>query len=104
MRRCEARQPDDLEVPPGNHLDALKGRRTGQYSIRINDQWHVCFRWTAAGADDVAIPGCHRGVALMCPGESDRTAVWHADMQLGMPGHMRTTVRLDEGLHRFGCP
>jgi len=46
---------DDLKIPPGNRLEALKGRRSGQYSIRINDQWRVCFRWTQAGAFDVEI-------------------------------------------------
>ena len=46
---------DDLRVPPGNHLEALKGDRIGQYSIRINDQWRVCFNWTDAGAENVEI-------------------------------------------------
>jgi proteic killer suppression protein len=46
---------NDLRVPPGNRLEALKGDRVGQYSIRINDQWRVCFRWTEAGAEDVEI-------------------------------------------------
>ena len=46
---------DDLRVPPGNHLEALKGDRTGQYSIRINDQWRVCFNWTDADAENVEI-------------------------------------------------
>ena len=41
---------EDLRVPPGNRLEALKGRRKGQHSIRINDQWRVCFIWTAQGA------------------------------------------------------
>ena len=50
---------EDLKVPPGNRLEALKGSRTGQYSIRINDQWRVCFRWTAAGAEDVEIIDYH---------------------------------------------
>lgn len=50
---------DDLRVPPGNRLEALKGDRAGQYSIRINDQWRVCFRWTAAGAEDVEIVDYH---------------------------------------------
>ena len=50
---------DDLRVPPGNRLEALKGDRQGQYSIRINDQWRVCFRWTAAGAEDVEIVDYH---------------------------------------------
>lgn len=50
---------DDLRVPPGNRLEALKGDRAGQYSIRINDQWRLCFRWTAAGADEVEIVDYH---------------------------------------------
>jgi len=49
----------DLKVPPGNRLEALKGDRVGQYSIRINDQWRVCFRWTEAGAEDVEIVDYH---------------------------------------------
>jgi proteic killer suppression protein len=43
----------DLRVPPGNRLEKLKGTRANTYSIRINDQWRICFRWTAAGPDDV---------------------------------------------------
>jgi proteic killer suppression protein len=50
---------DDLRVPPGNRLEALKGGRSGQYSIRVNDQWRLCFRWTAAGAVDVEIVDYH---------------------------------------------
>ena len=50
---------DDLRVPPGNRLEALKGDRSGQYSIRVNDQYRVCFRWTAAGAQDVEIVDYH---------------------------------------------
>jgi proteic killer suppression protein len=50
---------DDLRVPPGNRLEALKGDRAGQHSIRINDQWRVCFRWTEAGAEDVEIVDYH---------------------------------------------
>jgi len=50
---------DDLRVPPGNRLEALKGDRSGQYSIRVNDQFRVCFRWTAAGAADVEIVDYH---------------------------------------------
>ena len=50
---------DDLRVPPGNRLEALKGRRKGQHSIRINDQWRVCFVWTADGAADVEIVDYH---------------------------------------------
>jgi proteic killer suppression protein len=48
-----------LKSPPGNHLEALKGDRKGQYSIRINDQWRICFRWTAAGPEDVEIADYH---------------------------------------------
>jgi toxin HigB-1 len=50
---------DDLKVPPGNRLEALKGDRAGQWSIRINDQWRVCFRWTEGGAEDVEIVDYH---------------------------------------------
>ncbi|MDH3543453.1 MAG: type II toxin-antitoxin system RelE/ParE family toxin [Desulfobulbaceae bacterium] len=50
---------EDLKVPPGNRLEALKGNRAGQYSIRINQQWRVCFRWTDAGAEDVEIVDYH---------------------------------------------
>jgi len=49
----------DLRRPPGNRLEALQGHRDGQHSIRINDQWRVCFRWTAAGAEDVEIVDYH---------------------------------------------
>ncbi len=49
----------DLRVPPGNRLEALKGDRAGQHSIRVNDQFRICFRWTAAGAEDVEIVDYH---------------------------------------------
>jgi proteic killer suppression protein len=49
----------DLQVPPGNRLEALHGDRAGQHSIRINDQWRLCFRWTAAGAEAVEIVDYH---------------------------------------------
>ena len=49
----------DLRVPPGNRLEALKGDRLRQHSIRINDQWRICFRWTEAGAEDVEIVDYH---------------------------------------------
>jgi proteic killer suppression protein len=49
----------DLRAPPSNHLEKLRGRREGQYSIRINDQWRVCFRWTELGAEDVEIVDYH---------------------------------------------
>lgn len=54
-----ARQLDDLRIPPGNRLEALKGDRKGQYSIRINDQWRLCFGWTDAGASNVEIVDYH---------------------------------------------
>ncbi|XKG28023.1 type II toxin-antitoxin system RelE/ParE family toxin [Phycicoccus jejuensis] len=50
---------DDLTVPPGNRLEALKGDRTGQHSIRINQQWRICFVWTPAGPEDVQIVDDH---------------------------------------------
>ena len=60
LRQLEiASRLEDLRVPPGNRLEALKGRRSGQYSIRVNDQWRVCFRWSDAGADDVEIVDYH---------------------------------------------
>ena len=49
----------DLRSPPGNRLEALKGDRTGQHSIRINDQWRICFIWTEAGAEEVEIVDYH---------------------------------------------
>ena len=48
-----------LASPPGNRLEALAGDRQGQYSVRINDQWRVCFRWTEAGPEDVEIVDYH---------------------------------------------
>jgi proteic killer suppression protein len=60
LRQLEiAGRLDDLRVPPGNHFEALKGDRSGQYSIRINDQWRVCFCWTGAGAENVEIVDYH---------------------------------------------
>jgi proteic killer suppression protein len=60
LRQLEvAGRLDDLRVPPGNRLEPLKGDRAGQHSIRINDQYRVCFRWTAAGAEDVEIVDYH---------------------------------------------
>ena len=49
----------DLRVPPGNRLERLKGRRFGQHSIRVNDQWRICFRWRDGDAHDVAIVDYH---------------------------------------------
>ena len=50
---------DDLRVPPGNRLEALKGDRAGQHSVRINDQYRVCFVWTSAGPEGVEIVDYH---------------------------------------------
>ncbi|MGV8882439.1 MAG: type II toxin-antitoxin system RelE/ParE family toxin [Rhodoglobus sp.] len=50
---------DDLRSPPGNRLELLKGDRAGQASIRINDQWRICFRWTDAGPEEVEIVDYH---------------------------------------------
>lgn len=50
---------DDLRQPPGNRLEALKGDRSGQHSIRINDQFRLCFRWRDGGAEDVEIVDYH---------------------------------------------
>ena len=49
----------DLKSPPGNRLEALSGDRVGKHSIRINDQWRVCFLWTAGGAESVEIVDYH---------------------------------------------
>ena len=60
LRQLEiAAQLSDLRVPPGNCLEALKRDRLGQHSIRINDQWRLCFRWTDAGAEEVEIVDYH---------------------------------------------
>jgi toxin HigB-1 len=50
---------DELKVPPGNRLEALSGDRRGQHSIRINEQYRICFRWTPSGPDDVEITDYH---------------------------------------------
>ena len=50
---------DDLRVPPGNRLEALKADRAGQHSIRINNQYRICFKWSDAGAEDVEIVDYH---------------------------------------------
>jgi proteic killer suppression protein len=50
---------EDLRIPPGNRLEALKGDRAGLYSIRVNDRYRVCFRWTNAGAENVEIVDYH---------------------------------------------
>jgi proteic killer suppression protein len=50
---------DDLRVPPGNRLEKLRGDRLSTYSIRVNQQWRICFRWTSAGPEDVEIVDYH---------------------------------------------
>jgi toxin HigB-1 len=50
---------ENLRIPPGNHLEGLKGNRAGQHSIRINDQWRVCFVWRKDGAHEVEIVDYH---------------------------------------------
>ncbi|OQC07518.1 MAG: Toxin HigB-1 [Candidatus Hydrogenedentes bacterium ADurb.Bin101] len=60
LRQLEiAGRIDDLRVPPGNHLESLKGDRAGQFSIRINDRWRICFVWTDTGATKVEIVDYH---------------------------------------------
>ena len=54
-----ARQLNDLRIPPNNRLEALKGDRVGQHSIRINDQWRICFKWIDGNAMDVIIEDYH---------------------------------------------
>ena len=54
-----ATQVETLRVPPGNRLEALSGDRAGQWSIRINDHWRVCFRWNGSNAEDVEIVDYH---------------------------------------------
>jgi proteic killer suppression protein len=50
---------NDLRIPPGNRLESLTGDRLGQHSIRVNDQWRICFTWTPAGAVDIEIVDYH---------------------------------------------
>ena len=54
-----ASQLEDLRIPPGNRLEALTGDRRGEYSIRINQQWRICFRWADGEAEDVEICDYH---------------------------------------------
>jgi proteic killer suppression protein len=56
-----ASRVDDLRVPPGNRVEALHGNRRGQYSIRINDQWRICFEWHDGAAWNVEILDYHQG-------------------------------------------
>jgi len=59
MQIHSARTLDDLRAPPGNRLEALTGDRKGQHSVRINDQWRLCFRWRDGDAHDVEIVDYH---------------------------------------------
>ena len=60
LRQLDAAQVlDDLRNPPGNRLEVLKGERSEQMSIRINDQWRICFRWRGRDAHDVEITDYH---------------------------------------------
>lgn len=63
MRKLEqlhaAKDVEELRVPPGNRLERLKGDRKGQHSIRVNDQWRICFVWRDGGADDVELVDYH---------------------------------------------
>jgi proteic killer suppression protein len=54
-----AQRLDDLRIPPANRLEALRGKRAGQHSIRINDQWRICFIWNEAQCDAVEIVDYH---------------------------------------------
>lgn len=54
-----ARRIEDMRAPPANRLEKLSGDRAGQWSVRINDQFRLCFRWTASGAEDVEITDYH---------------------------------------------
>ncbi len=59
MQLDAARMIDELRIPPGNRLEVLKGNRKGQWSIRINDQWRICFHWEDGNAEDVQIVDYH---------------------------------------------
>ena len=63
LRKLEAvhaaLQVTDLRVPPGNRLEKLSGDRAGQYSVRVNDQWRICFTWSAGGASNVEFVDYH---------------------------------------------
>jgi toxin HigB-1 len=56
-----AKRLDDLRIPPGNRLEALHGDRRGQHSIRINDQWRICFEWREGTAWNVEVVDYHKG-------------------------------------------
>jgi proteic killer suppression protein len=54
-----ARRIEDMRAPPANRLEKLSGNRAGQWSVRVNDQFRICFRWTAGGAEDIEIVDYH---------------------------------------------
>lgn len=54
-----AKKLNDLRIPPNNRLEALKGQRIGEHSIRVNDQWRICFKWSENNAHDVTIEDYH---------------------------------------------
>ncbi|MBW0435462.1 type II toxin-antitoxin system RelE/ParE family toxin [Leptospira yasudae] len=56
---ARSKQVEDLKIPPANHLEKLSGNRAGQHSIRINDQWRICFKWKDGNAYDVEIVDYH---------------------------------------------
>lgn len=59
LQQLEAATLEFLRSPPGNRLEASRGKRNGQHGIRINDQWRLCFTWTAAGPEQVETVDCH---------------------------------------------
>ena len=61
MQLHQAEELRDLAAPPGNRLELLRRRRAGQHSIRINDQWRICFVWRDGGAERVEVVDYHRG-------------------------------------------
>jgi toxin HigB-1 len=58
---ASAARLEDLRKPPGNRLELLRGDRAGRYSIRVNDRWRICFRWSDGAAWDVELVDYHRG-------------------------------------------
>lgn len=92
---------DDLQIPPGNRLEALTGERTGQHSIRINDQFRLCFQWTVAGPEDVEIVDYHWKETAMIRVPTDREPTHPGEMlQEEFLKPMGLTQRvLAEGIH-----
>ncbi len=75
---------DDLRVPPGNRLEKLKGDRKGEYSIRVNDQWRVCFVWSDGDAQDVELTDYHQESRDGCK-KTGTSSSWR-DTAVGVPG------------------